>query len=124
MKLHRIFFFLLILFLPTQLGLHFWPAWAMVLGRRIDYLAPTVYGTDILIILTLVSWIFVSSRPTWRSPPFGGIPLRREIFQPLLSRFLDYARNDKWFLILFFVGANIFISASPSVALYHCVKVL
>lgn len=54
--MHRLFFSLLIILLPVQLGLHFWPDWAMVLGRRVDYLSPTLYLTDILIVLTLVSW--------------------------------------------------------------------
>ncbi len=56
MKLHRVFFFLLILFLPTQLGYHFWPDWSLVLGRRVDYLSPTIFLTDVLILLTLIAW--------------------------------------------------------------------
>ncbi len=51
-----IFFYLLILFLPTQLGKHFWPDFSYVYGLRIDYLSPTLYFTDILIILLLASW--------------------------------------------------------------------
>lgn len=56
MKAHQIFFFLLLVFLPTQLGYHFWPAWTNILGRNVDYLAPTLYLTDILVVLTLVSY--------------------------------------------------------------------
>ncbi len=56
MKLDRVFFFLLILFLPTQLGYHFWPDWSLVLGRRVDYLSPTIFLTDVLILLTLIAW--------------------------------------------------------------------
>lgn len=55
--MHRTFFYLLLLFLPTQLGFHFWPAWSMVLGRKIDYLSPTLFFTDILIVLILVFWL-------------------------------------------------------------------
>lgn len=40
---------LLIFFLPSQLGLHFWPTWAVV-----DYLSPTLLFTDILIFLLLI----------------------------------------------------------------------
>src|ERR1700690_3602089 len=58
--IHRFFFFLLILLLPTQLGYHFWPNWVLVLGRRVDYLSPTLYGTDILLVATIISWIFSS----------------------------------------------------------------
>ncbi len=55
--LHRFFFSLLIVLLPTQVGLHFWPEWAHVLGRRIDYLSPTLYLTDILICFVVVFWV-------------------------------------------------------------------
>lgn len=56
-KINRLFFYLLVLFLPTQLGYHFWPSWSMVLGRRIDYLSPTLFFTDILIVLLLIFWL-------------------------------------------------------------------
>jgi len=60
MKFHQFFFFLTLVFLPTQLGFHFWPDWAMVMGRRLDYLSPTLYLTDITIFLTLSFWLFSS----------------------------------------------------------------
>jgi hypothetical protein len=56
--MHQFFFSLLVIFLPTQLGYHFWPMWSMVLGRRVDYLSPTIFVTDILIFCVLFSWIF------------------------------------------------------------------
>lgn len=49
-KLTHWFLFWLLLFLPTQFGLHFWPAAALILGRRIDYLSPTIYVFDLLFI--------------------------------------------------------------------------
>ncbi len=48
-KIGKLAFFLLVLFLPTQLGKHFWPDFSYVLGQRIDYFSPTIYLTDILI---------------------------------------------------------------------------
>jgi hypothetical protein len=54
--MHRFFFYLLILFLPTQLGYHFWPQWSLVLGRRVDYLSPTIFLTDIFAVLTVISY--------------------------------------------------------------------
>src|ERR1035437_8081006 len=57
-KISKLFFYLLILFLPTQLGKHFWPNSSFVYGLRLDYLSPTLYFTDILILL-----IFVFSLP-------------------------------------------------------------
>ncbi|HZJ18646.1 MAG TPA: O-antigen ligase family protein [Patescibacteria group bacterium] len=48
------FFYLLILFLPTQVGKHFWLQSSFVYGLRIDYLSPTLYLTDILILIILI----------------------------------------------------------------------
>jgi len=54
MFLHKRLFFFLLILLPTQLGYHFWPSWSIVLGRKIDYLSPTLYVTDILIVCILI----------------------------------------------------------------------
>lgn len=42
--------------IPVQLGLHFWPIWTIFLGRRIDYLSPTVYFTDCLALAAMIFW--------------------------------------------------------------------
>jgi O-antigen ligase len=55
-RFDRILFYLTIILLPTQLGYHFWPEWSLILGRRVDYLSPTIFLTDILIGLTLIFW--------------------------------------------------------------------
>lgn len=55
-KLHRRFFWLLIFLLPVQLGRHFWFEWTQVLGLPIDYLSPTLYLTDLLVIAILLTW--------------------------------------------------------------------
>ena len=44
----RVFLFLFILFIPTQLGKHFWPEWSYVWGIRVDYLSPVLYFLDLL----------------------------------------------------------------------------
>jgi hypothetical protein len=44
---------LIILFASTQFGLHLWPLSSLVYGVRIDYLSPTLYFLDLLIILYL-----------------------------------------------------------------------
>lgn len=56
-KTESILFYLLILFLPTQFGKHFWPEFSSVLGIRIDYLSPTIYFTDIIIAAVFILWI-------------------------------------------------------------------
>jgi len=56
-KIHSLLTTILLLILPTQLSYHFWPDYAFVLGRRIDYLSPTLYVTDIIIILLLFCFL-------------------------------------------------------------------
>ncbi|RJR14799.1 O-antigen ligase domain-containing protein [Candidatus Microgenomates bacterium] len=62
MKLTRKLFFLFLLLLPTQLGIHYWPSFALVLGRRIDYLSPTVYLSDILLLLTSATLVIATKK--------------------------------------------------------------
>jgi O-antigen ligase len=47
--------------LPTQLGYHFWPEFSYIFGIRVDYLAPTIFLTDILIFALLV--LFLLKKP-------------------------------------------------------------
>lgn len=49
-KLEQTLFFLVILFLPTQLGKHFWPSFSSVYSLRVDYLSPTIYFWDLLVL--------------------------------------------------------------------------
>jgi len=51
--IQKVIFFLLIFSLPFQLGYHFWLPESYVASFRIDYLAPTFYITDLLLILFL-----------------------------------------------------------------------
>ncbi|MBI3385250.1 O-antigen ligase family protein [Candidatus Gottesmanbacteria bacterium] len=53
----RFIFYLLILFLPSQLGKHFWPDFALVQGLKIDYLSPTIYFTDILVFGLFMAYL-------------------------------------------------------------------
>ena len=58
MRLHQKLFWLLILLLPVQLGRHFWPDFSFVLGLKIDYLSPTFYLTDLLVLMILSLWLW------------------------------------------------------------------
>ncbi len=122
MKLHKIFFFFLLILLPTQLGIHFWPDWASVLGRRVDYLSPTLYLTDILIILTISSYLIFNFHFFLRS----RIPLRGTIFNQF-SKFKNqiFKKNHVFLLAgILFVVFNIVVSANRPVAIYKWAKVL
>lgn len=53
--------FLTVLFLPTQLGKHFWPKESFIFSLKIDYFSPTIYFWDILAAALLV--IFLVRKP-------------------------------------------------------------
>lgn len=53
----KLLLFLTVLFLPTQLGRHFWPSFSFVYSLPIDYLSPTLYLWDILVIALLVIFL-------------------------------------------------------------------
>lgn len=103
--MQQIVFFLLLVLLPTQLGYHFWPSWALVLGRRLDYLSPTLYLTDILVILLLVSW-FIEKKNTIFSFKKIYVPVVKIIF------------------VIGFIIANIYFAANRMVALFAWIKML
>ncbi len=92
------------LFLPTQLGYHFWPKEAYVWGLRVDFLSPAVYLTDLLILcLLLFSW-------------------------PLFKKALSKKGNNKtkiliFCLVLVFLGFNILFSLRPLVSIYRLLRV-
>lgn len=52
-----ILIFLFVFLLPTQLGKHFFLPFSYVTGVRVDYLAPTLYVTDILCLLLILTHI-------------------------------------------------------------------
>lgn len=52
----------LVFCIPIQLGLHFWPQWTLFLGRRIDYLSPTLYLTDCLAFLAMIFYVLAKVR--------------------------------------------------------------
>src|SRR3990167_1091437 len=56
-KIENVFLFLALLFLPTQLGKHFWPDFSYIYSLKIDYLSPTLYFWDILVVGLLVVWV-------------------------------------------------------------------
>lgn len=56
-KLESVLLFLTILFLPTQLGKHFWPQFSFIYSLPIDYLSPTLYFWDLLVVSLCVVFI-------------------------------------------------------------------
>ncbi len=95
--INKILFFLFLLLLPTQLGKHFFLPFSYLSGVRVDYLAPTVYLTDIIIFL-LVIFNF------------------KTVFK--------FFNNKKVFLILFLLLINILFSRLPAISFYWLIKVI
>jgi len=93
-KFERLVSLLLVFLIPTQLAIHFWPSYAFVYGIRVDYLAPTIYLTDILIFLLLTPWL---------------------LGKPKLSKYTP--------LIVIFAITNISSSIIPPVALFRWFKI-
>lgn len=102
-RLEKIFNYLLIFLLPTQLALHFWPPFAFVFGTRVDYLAPSIYLTDVLFLALFINWAHSSYR-----------------------KFFEIARKHKNYLFIFFLLAvlNIVFSSSISPSIYKWLKLL
>ena len=103
----KFIFYLLLLFLPTQFGKHFWPDFSYVLGIRVDYLSPTLYFTDILIGTLFVLWIFSKGK-----------------FQISNFKFLIKSQVLIYELIFAFFLVGIGLSKSPPLGFYGLVKLL
>lgn len=52
--LEKIFIYSFFLLFPSQLSLHFWPWFSYINGIKVDYLSPTLYFADLIIICLLV----------------------------------------------------------------------
>lgn len=100
-KLEKVIFFSLILFLPVQLGKHFWPPFSIIQGLRIDYLSPTIYLTDVLFLLLLA--------------------LR--LYQSLKSKAMYNSRIIIWLTVMAGLGLSVVLSSrQPLLALYGLLK--
>jgi hypothetical protein len=85
-----------LVFLPTQLGKHFWPEWSYVLGIRVDYLSPTLYFGD---LLWVGWWLGSRADHKWRNK-------------------LSFGKG----LVIMFVAVNIIIASSRWLALYRWLR--
>ena len=56
-KISRLLYFVLLFILPVNLGKHFEIVDSYVGGVLVDYLVPTVFVQDILVVLILLFWI-------------------------------------------------------------------
>src|SRR3989339_1317077 len=89
--------FLFFILLPTQFGKHFFLPFSFLSGVRVDYLAPTVYLTDIFIFILLIINL-------------------KSIFQFLKNRYI--------LLILALLLVNVIFSRSLNLSFYRLIKYL
>ena len=108
-KLIKLTFQLLILFLPSQLALHFWPTWAYVYGFRIDYFSPTLHLTDVLTIILLGLWLFESLLLKGKKK---------------CSRHLKHQCLTAVFVSVLLMGVNTYLAISPWLAAYKWIKII
>ncbi len=114
---HRRLFFVLLVLLPTQLGYHMWPSWSIVLGRRIDYLSPTLYLTDLLIMGVLLSWVLRRAPRNGRDQGSRKAVSQQKRFLPMRTILYIGAAGA-------FIAFNIFFAKRPPVAMYAWLKML
>ncbi len=95
--INRVLFSLFLLFISTQFGKHFFLPFSYLSGVRVDYLAPTIYLTDILVLLLAV---------------FN--------FKIVLKFF----KNKQIILSLFLLLINIIFSKLPEISIYWFIKIV
>lgn len=101
--LHQKAFLLFIFLLPTQLAVHFWPDFAYVFGIRVDYFAPAIYLTDLLLILVFGLWL-----------------LSAKTARPVLSPPLMVAAS----LFIYLLFSSIFVTQNQGAALYKLARIV
>ncbi len=105
-KVRNILFFSIVFFTSSQVGFHFWPGFSKISGIRVDYLSPTVYLLDVLIIIWIALYLVRGVKENW------NVKIKSPTFRV--------------FLILFALGLvlNIFVARSPHAHLFGSVKLL
>jgi hypothetical protein len=95
--INKILFFLFLLLIPTQFGKHFFLGFSYLSGVRVDYLAPTIYLTDIIIFLFAIN----NSKIV-----------------------LKFFKNKRILISLFLLLINILFSRLPAISFYWLIKII
>lgn len=113
--MNKAIFYLILLFLPTQLGRHFWPPFSYVSAVRVDYLSPTIYLTDILIFVLFLSLLLSKSK-------ILHLKSHRDLWSHRDP--WSYILNLRVILLLVFLLIGIALSKSPLAGAYGFIKLL
>jgi len=95
-------FYLIVFLIPSQLAYHFWPQYSFVYGLRIDYLAVTVYLTDILIFIYIIFFFLDNKKKS--------LFKKKDILSLLV--------------FIFFIIINIFYSKQKELSFFKWIKIL
>ncbi len=105
----QLYLFYLIVFLtPANLAKHFILPASYVSGQLVDYLIPSLYLTDILIIILLSAWLLEILQ---------GRPKQLVLIKP---KFLP----QPWLIFLICLLPSVFFASSPLPAVYKFLKLL
>lgn len=96
-RLEKPLIFLYFILLPSQTSYHFWLNSSQLFGRRIDYISPTLYLTQILMVLLLIYWLYKGYLSD---------------IQITIPKFITG-------LIVFLIITNITLAQSPVISLYR-----
>ncbi len=125
-KINSLLFFLFFLLLPTQLGKHFFLDFSYVNGVRIDYLAPTLYLIDFVVVaLMVVNWkvvwgSLVNALRFLTAFEMTKVSLRMTKGDAMTKR--DMVTKWLGITVLALVGMNIVLAQEPIMALYMAVR--
>ena len=115
-------YLLLIFLLPTQFGKHFWPSFSFIAGFRVDYLSPTLYVTDLLILslmsISIYRYFFLKQTIDDRKWKIG-VEDRKSKVEKLRFSMLYFLLS---FISVFIVG--VFFAKNQPIALYGVIKLL
>ncbi len=95
--LHSFLLYVLILLIPVQLGKHYFPDFSYISGVPIDYLAPTLYLTDLIALLM----IFLN-----------------------LRQVLAFFKNNILYGFIILLCINVVFSISQPAAIYKSIRIL
>lgn len=109
--MERIIFSLLVFLAPTQLAIHFWPDFAHIFGIRVDYLAPTVYLTDILVFVLFFLWTGSKGKIMSKMPLFL-FGLAAFAILNILSAKSVYPAIFKWVKVIEFLFLGYYVATS------------
>lgn len=102
--------FLFILFLPTQLGKHFFFDFSYLSGVRVDYLAPTIYFTDLIFLLLFALNYQTIAKNFWKIKWFFAILIINLLAAFSKPVFFYYSLRILQLLAVFFIFKKIKIS--------------